>query len=261
MYLVIVFFLTLGIAGLVGVVETETLEQVPQTQETSDSTYQSDYFASACPDGTPGQFSVCADELVTGGGGGSSGSRETPMRECRYFANGTIDIPTMTVITAWVPVGSRLCIGDEVPKPTKSSGSAMSAEEIELRDRFTALAKRPVAWSSPGSQVEIEDEVEFHVQAESELVSGTLLGRPAQVRFRPISARWEVSGGDNFSGFSRRHAFSNPGGHWAEAFVFYEVDYRYSSANWVFAAATWELESNKLNIAVIERERRTLLVG
>jgi hypothetical protein len=109
--------------------------------------------------------------------------------------------------------------------------------------------------------VEYEDEVEFQVQAETELIGGTLLGKSAQIRFRPISARWEISGGISLSGFSRGYAFSNPGNHWAKAHVFYEVDYRYSSSNWVVKAATWELESNKLSIAVIERERRTLLVG
>ena len=259
MYLVIVFFFALGVAGIVGGSEAAPLQQVTQTQESSSSTYRSDYFASACPDGTAGQFSVCADEVVKGGGTGSSG--ETPMRECRYFANGTIDIPTMTVITAWVPVGSRLCIGDEVPEPGKAWGDYTSAEEIELRDRFTALAERPVAWWSPGAEVEIEDEIEFQVQAETDLIGGTLLGRAAQIRFRPISARWEISVGKSLSGFSRRYAFSSPGNHWAKAIVLYEVDYKYSSANWVFKAATWELESNKLSIAVIERERRTLLVG
>lgn len=137
----------------------------------------------------------------------------------------------------------------------------MSAEEIELRDRFTALAKRPEASWSPGSEVEIEDEVEFRVHADTEIVSGTLLGRPAQIRFRPVFARWEVSDGQSLSGFSRSLVFSNPGSHWAKAFALYEVDYKYSSSNWVFKAASWELESNKLTIAVIERERRTLLVG
>jgi hypothetical protein len=43
--------------------------------------------------------------------------------------------------------------------------------------------------------------------------------------------------------------------------VRYEVDDKYQSVNWVFAAASWELPSNKLLISVIERPRRTLLVG
>jgi hypothetical protein len=148
-----------------------------------------------------------------------------------------------------------------VTKPSTLSGTTKTAEEIEIRDRFTALAQRPTAWWSPGSEVEFEDEIELHVQAETQIISGSLLGRSAQIRFRPISARWELSNDKHLFGFHRSVAFSSPGDHWAKAYVRYEVDYKYSSANWVYQAASWELGANKLAIPVIERERRTLLVG
>jgi hypothetical protein len=249
MNLLIVFLLAIGFSNLMGDLET------------SPDFYRVDHLATECPDGIPGQFSVCADESVGGGGGSSGGSEEVPMRECKYFANGTIDVPTMTVITAWVPVGSRPCIGDVVAEPASSSNTTMTAEDIELRDRFTALAERPTAWWNPGSEVEFGDEIELHVQASTEVISGTLLGRSAQIRFRPVSARWELSTGKDLFGFHRTYAFSSPGSYWAKAYVEYEVDYKYSSEDWVYQAANWELSANKLSISVIERERRTLLVG
>jgi hypothetical protein len=249
MNLLLVFLFALGVGNFVGELET------------SPNSYRADYLASECPDGVPGQFSVCADEVVGGGGGSSGGSGEVPMRQCRYFANGTIDLPTMTIITAWVRVGSRPCIGDEVAKPNSSSATTMTAEQIELRDRFTAFVDKPVAFRSPDSDVEIDDEIEFKVKASTEVISGTLLGKAAQIRFRPVSARWETSNAKDLSGFQRSFTFSVPGAHWAKAFVTYEVDYRYSNANWVYSAASWELGSNKLSISVVERERRTLLVG
>lgn len=214
-----------------------------------------------CENSTPGQFSVCAEESSGGGGSGSGASGGTAMRECKYFANGTIDVPTMTIITAWVPVGSRPCIGDEAPDPNSSEGSWSSQAEIELRDKFTALAQRPLALWGPGGEVEILDPIELRVQAEAAVVSGTLLGRSADIRFRPVAARWEISTGSELYGFHKNHSFDAPGTYIARAFVRYEVDYRHSSANWVFSAAQWELSSNKLAIVVIERERRTLLVG
>lgn len=259
MNLLIVFLFAIGFANFVSDVDGSSDHLSSQTN--SSNSYRFDYLASECPDGIPGQFSVCADEVVGGGGGSSGGSGEVPMRECRYFANGTIDVPTMTIITAWVPVGSRPCIGDEVAEPASSSGTTMTAEERELRDRFTALAEKPSAWWSPGSEVEFEDEIELHVQASTEVISGTLLGRSAQIRFRPVSARWELSTGKDLFGFHRTFAFSSPGSYWAKAYVEYEVDYKYSSGSWVYQAASWELGANKLSIAVIERERRTLLVG
>jgi hypothetical protein len=261
MHLVILFLVAIGVSSFLGTYQSQpTLDNAP-SQSITKSSYRSEYLAKECPGGTAGQFSVCADEVISGGRGESGVSDKATMRECRYFANGTIDVPTMTVITAWVPVGSRLCIGDVAPKPGKASGDQLTAEEIELRDKFTALAKRPLASFKPGSEVEIDDQIEFNVQADTEIVSGTLLGRAAQIRFRPVSARWEISEGQRLSGFSRGYAFSVAGNHWARAYVSYQVDYKYSSDNWVIKAASWELESNKLAIAVIERERRTLLVG
>jgi hypothetical protein len=259
MNLLIVLLFAFGVTNLA--VDFQALSNHSSLQANSSTQDRVHQLASECPDGIPGQFSVCAGEVVGGGGGSSGGSGEVPMRECRYFANGTIDVPTMTVITAWVPVGSRPCIGDEVAEPSSSSGSTMTAEEIELRDRFTALAERPTAWWSPGSEVEFEDEIELHVQASTEVISGVLLGRSAQIRFRPVTSRWELSNGRDLFGFHRSYAFSSPGNYWAKALVSYEVDYKYSSANWVYKAASWELASNKLSIAVVERERRTLLVG
>ncbi len=212
-----------------------------------------------CVNSTAGEFSVCAEESVSGGDWGNSGG--PMMRECKYFANGTIDVPTMTIITAWVAVGSRLCIGDEIPKPSSSSGTWRSQTERELRGKFTAKASRPIASWAPGGEIEFGDPIELRVQADAEVVSGTLLGRQAQIRFRPISARWEVSDGSNLYGFQKTHSFDLPGSFVIRAYVSYEVDYKHTLGNWVFNAARWELGANKLTIAVIERERRTLLVG
>ena len=217
--------------------------------------------ADSCDASTAGQFTVCAEDSEADGNGGSSGSSGPAMRECRYFANGTIDVPTMTIITAWVEVGSRPCIGDQVAEPRSSSGSWQSQTVVELRDKFTALATKPLASWNPGGEIEFLDLIDLRVQAQTEVVSGNLLGKPAQIRFRPVSSRWELSDGDVLYGFHKSHSFDNPGTYLAQAHVRYEVDYKYASSNWVFEAAQWELSSNKLTIPVIERKRLTLLVG
>ncbi len=214
-----------------------------------------------CTAVTPGEFSLCDEDSTDSSDGGSLNPGQPAMRQCRYFANGTIDVPTMTVITAWVPVGSRPCIGDEVPKPTDASDYWETRTELELKDKFTAFAARPVAWFSPGGEIEIQDPVLFFVEADTEITFGTLLGKPAQIRFRPVAARWELSNNQSIFGFTKSHSFDQVGSYTARAFVRYEVDYKYQSSAWVYAAASWELPSNKLTVSVIERERRTLLVG
>ncbi len=214
-----------------------------------------------CTSLNPGEFSLCDEDSADSSDGGSLNPGQPAMRECRYFANGTIDVPTMTVITAWVPVGSRPCIGDEVPKPNDASDAWQAKTELELKDKFTAFASRPLAWYSPGGEIEIQDPVEFSVDVDTEVTSGLLLGKTAQIRFRPVAARWELSNNQSLFGFIKTHRFDQIGGYTARAFVKYEVDYKYQSSTWVFAAASWELPSNKLTLSVIERERRTLLVG
>lgn len=250
MHFLLVTFLAFGLANFANAWEA-------QSQAASCSTTAS----CDCENSTPGEFSVCAEESSGGGGSGSVGTGGAGMRECKYFANGTIDVPTMTIIKAWVPIGSRPCIGDEIPEPSSSSGSWSSQAEIELRDKFTAWAEKPIASWRPGGEVEILDPIEFRVQAETAVVTGTLLGRSAQIRFRPVASRWEISNGSELYGFYKSHSFDAPGSFFARAFVKYQVDYKYASSSWVFGAARWELGSNKLSIVVIERERRTLLVG
>lgn len=216
---------------------------------------------SECSTATPGEFSVCAEETAGSDSSGSGDPSGPSMRECKYFANGTIDVPTMTIITAWIPVGSRPCIGDEIPKPSSSSGSWQRQIEIELRDKFTAVVSRPIAGWEPGGEVEFADPVELWVRADTEVVAGSLLGKSAEIRFRPVAARWEITDGVELYGFQKSFSFTAPGTFVARAFVSYQVDYRHASGSWVLNAAQWELGANKLTIAVIERERRTLLVG
>lgn len=250
MHFLLVTFLAFGLANFANAWEAKSQAAGCSTTASCD-----------CENSTPGEFSVCAEESSGGGSSGSVGTGGAGMRECRYFANGTIDVPTMTIITAWVPVGSRPCIGDEIPEPSSSSASWSSQAEIELRDKFTALAQKPIASWEPGGELEIQDPIWLRVQAETAVVSGTLLGRTAQIRFRPVASRWEISDGSDLYGFHKSHSFDAPGTYFVRAFVKYEVDYKHASASWVFGAAQWELSSNKLSIVVIERERRTLLVG
>ena len=109
------------------------------------------------------------------------------MRLCSYYANGTIDQPIVTVITAWVEVGSRLCIGDVVPQ--ESYQTPARTIQDELHDQFTAYSNRPFAWWEPGDEVEFEDPALFRVSRNELSFTGDLLGQGATIRFRPVSAR------------------------------------------------------------------------
>ncbi len=211
-----------------------------------------------CPGGSAGEFSLCAGEESTSREReANSGSGEQAMELCQFYANGTIDIPTITIIEAWVPLNSRLCLGDEV---TAGSAPRVKSVSEQLEDRLTAISNRPYAWWEPGGEIEFDDPARFLVSGNDLDFEGELLGKTAQIRFRATNARWEFSDGASQSGFEIAKSFADIGDYRAQAFVRYSVDYKISGSQWVVGAASWELESNTLSVKVIELPRRTLLV-
>jgi hypothetical protein len=210
-----------------------------------------------------GEFSLCASNQsqsqvpsVNPPGGKP---KPKPQRLCRYYANGTIDQPTLSIITAWIDVGSRACIGDEENESVATATPARTINE-DLSDQITARSQKPTAWWDPGDQVEYDEMARFYVTRTTLEISGELLGKPAQIRFRPISARWEFGDGSG-NGFTADHSFALVGNYRVIAFVAYQVDYKYAGSAWVQNAASWELASNELRVPVVEYPRRTLLVG
>jgi hypothetical protein len=214
-----------------------------------------------CDSNQAGQFTLCASNQTQSQIPGSTNvlqPQPKPLRLCSYYANGTIDVPTISVITAWVEVGSRVCIGDEV-----SEGSYfVPARTIDddLSDSVTAVGDRPTAWWEPGDEVEFEEPATFRISSNSLHFSADLLDQAAQIRFTATSARWQFSDGGDGAGFAFTRSFENLGAYWAQGYVEYRVDYKIGSSSWVLGATSWELPANQLQVPVVEYPRRTLLV-
>ena len=219
------------------------------------------FLLGSCDSGTPGQFSLCAETgnqtQVPGTGAGNVTAK--PLRLCSYHVNGTIDVPTDTVITAWVEVGSRLCIGDVIPDFTPATPARTITDE--LADQFNAFSDRPYAWWDPGDEVELEDPASFHLSRSDLQISGELLGEAATIRFRAVSARWQFSDSATGAGFRFTRSFAEVGNYRARGFVKYEVDYQIASGEWVQNATSWELAADVILVPVVEYPRRTLLVA
>jgi hypothetical protein len=208
---------------------------------------------SVCSSNTPGSFSLC-DSQTTERTESSGAINAKPKRLCTFYANGTIDIPTMTVISAWIDIGSRLCIGDPIPEPAPPRTITE-----ELSDIFTANLDRPAARLLSRQRPETYESVVFEVDADSKTVAGKLLGDPATIRFRPVATMWVFSDGDSARGNNVSKFFSQQGTVWGKARVTYEVDYnRFGS--WVMDAASWTLTSNTVDLQVFDPPRKTLLV-
>lgn len=199
-----------------------------------------------------GEFSLCAKKEETKSTGTA---KPTPMRECKYYVNGTIDVPTQTIITAWVEVGSRLCIGDE---PVESKPVYRSVTE-QLDDIFSAKAQAPVAYRESRDNPEPFEAIHFFAESSDQRQTGSLFGEAAQIRFRPVGFRWEFSDGATGYGRSNTRSFDGEGNHSAQVFVRFEVDYE-TGGTWHHNAAQFTLGSNLVSVRIVDPPRRTLLV-
>jgi len=212
-------------------------------------------------DQTEGSFEVCATERITGREDMIRESPATPqpkpLRLCSWYANGTIDSPTLSVITAWVPIGSRLCIGDEVPEATRQ---VVSIDE-QVSDVFGAKSRTPFAHWSPGGEIEAGLPASFFVELAAGEFAGNLLGRSATIRFEPVTARWQFSDGEILSGFGVDRIFLSPGSLSAVVKVRVRASYQFDGGTWQQSDAEIWLSSNELAIPVVEIPRRTLLVS
>lgn len=211
-----------------------------------------------CPTQGAGSYTICQVEKTESNTKKpvATAPKPKPKRLCSYYVNGTIDIPTVSVISAWVEVGSRLCIGDEVPKPQTAKPKTLVEE---ITDAFTAYATKPFAFLSPGGEVEVGESVNFGVDLGGGSHTGELFGRSAEIRFWPTDVRWHFSDGQSLSGRNVSAQFAEPQQLRASATVYYRIDYRYPGSSWVIGASSANLDSNQLVLSVIDPPRRTLL--
>lgn len=212
----------------------------------------------SCPSQGPASYTICAVQQQTTTVKKPSASKPIPKpkRLCSYYVNGTIDIPTASIITAWVEVGSRLCIGDPIPVQVTPRPKTM-AEEIS--DAFTAFAAAPFAYVSPSSEVEIGEVAFFGVNPGGGNHQGALFGKQAEVRFTPVGYSWEFSDGQRSNLANPAVSFSDPQQLRAVVQVSYRIDYRYPGQAWVVGASALALNSNQVSLSVIDPPRRTLL--
>ena len=244
---------------------------------------------SPCPKSTGASFTICAQKNLT-----ASSVKPKPVakpvpkpiaaqkpvvrtvpvpkpkRLCTYYVNGTIDVPTSSIISAWVDVGARACIGDPKPKTTVRAAapvrSASPAPELKTvselaTEAFTAHAAPPFAYLRPSGEVEVFELVHFGVDRGGGEHVGELFGEPATIRFVAVAIEWSFSDGQRLTGQFVSASFGQPAQIRGSAEVRYRIDYRRPGGSWVLSASQASLVSNELVLSVIDPPRRTLLVG
>ena len=214
---------------------------------------------------TADSFTICAEKVEqsssrTGSRTVGTAPKAKPMRLCSYYLNNSIDSPTEGVITAWIPVGARSCIGDDPPEPQVAKKASVSQSSNALRDSLTSFSNRPFASWTPGQELEIFEFGQFSVEVNNRTTTGQLLAQTAKIRFTAGSITWQFSDSTTAAGRSVAKSFQSVGSFFAAAKVAYRVDYQMLGGDWVLDAATVTLWSNQLEIEVTEPQRRTLLV-
>lgn len=207
-------------------------------------------------------YTICAIERETSSvpqpGSAITTPQPKPQRLCSYYVNGTIDVPTSSVITAWIDIGSRLCIGDLPPEQREVAPIVSVSEAL---NSFTAFATKPFAYFTPVREIEVDEPVNFGVNLGGGTHSGSLFGRSAEIRFYPSSVSWKFSDGRQIQGRFVSATFEEPDMVFATATVWYRIDYRYPGQTWVLGASSTSLVSNQIALEIIDPPRRSLLTN
>lgn len=188
----------------------------------------------------------------SGGGGGQVGgsdSESAPEPVCNTMSS-FLDCYTVTSVG-----------GDEL---------VTVSDIATFRPRPAFDRMQPDGWTIVGL------DTNFWGVASTHIVSGTLLGRPADVRFIPIGyawnygdggtrssgtggAPWESLGLGEFEPTATSHIYSAPGTYTITLRVTYRAEYRFDSSGWAQVVGTLTVPANDL-VVTVGSSAKTVLV-
>lgn len=149
------------------------------------------------------------------------------------------------------------------PEPPPAGEPAVTLRDIALfRPAAPSNGMEPDGWGVVGLPTN------FVAEASVQTLSGTLLGRSADVRFHPVAYRWTHSDGAvvqssvpgstweelaqaEFTATETSHIYATSGEHMAELAVVYVAEYRFDGSAWRWIDGT----------LTVAGEPRTVLVG
>ncbi|TYL54088.1 hypothetical protein [Agromyces mariniharenae] len=149
------------------------------------------------------------------------------------------------------PNNLTLCAGD----PAAPQEEPAAPIVVTLRDIASFRPATPGNGMEPGGWAVVGLPANFVAAASVEVVSGTLLGQPADVRFTPVGYRWSHSDGGivesgspgatwdalgqrEFSPTPTSHVYVAPGEYTAELEVALRAEYRFAGSPWRSIAGT-----------------------
>ncbi|RXZ72008.1 hypothetical protein [Agromyces albus] len=161
------------------------------------------------------------------------------------------------------PINVAICAGDPQPDPEDPAPAIV----VTLRDIASFRPAKPGNGMEPGGWA-IEDlPANFVAAASVEVVSGTLLGQPADVRFTPVGYRWTHSDGATvesgqpganwatlglreFSATPTSHSYAESGEYVVELSVVLRAEYRFAGSGWRAIAGTLSIAGEPQRVLV-----------
>jgi hypothetical protein len=158
---------------------------------------------------------------------------------------------------------------DPVPVAAVTPGVSL-ADVAQFVPRSASIRSQPNGWAIVGAPVN------FFTDATAQVVDGTLLGRPAQVRFVPVSftwdhgdgtvsttvgpgASWKQLGQQDFTSTDTSHAYSSIGDRKVALTIAYSPSYRFDGGAWQQIPGTLPVVIGPVTIHVVQGS--TVLVG
>jgi hypothetical protein len=161
-------------------------------------------------------------------------------------------------------------------KPADPAPAAPAAPDVTLADvaqfvpRSASIRSQPNGWAIVGAPVNL------FTDATAQVVDGTLLGRPAQVRFVPMSftwdhgdgtvsttagpgASWKQLGQQDFTSTDTSHAYPSIGDRRVALTITYSPSYRFDGGGWQQIPGTLPVQVGPVTIHVLQGS--TVLVG
>lgn len=163
------------------------------------------------------------------------------------------------------PLNVAICRGN--PEPDPAAPAPAPDVVVTLRDIASFRPAKPGNGMEPGGWA-IEDlPANFVAAASVEVVSGTLLGRPADVRFTPVGYRWTHSDGAvvesaqpganwatlglrEFSTTPTSHSYAESGEYTVELSVVLRAEYRFAGSGWRAIAGTLSIAGEPQRVLV-----------
>lgn len=174
---------------------------------------------------------------------------------------------------------ASLCVGLYIPDaepgtPADATDPTAGAEDtaatvITLTDIASFIPRAAVQYMEPDGWMVVGLPTNFYAVIELHVVSGELLGQPADVRFTPVLYGWDYGDGTlathttpgatwaaqsltEFDQTATGHTYTAPGTYTITLTVAYTAEYRFAGGAWTPIAGALELPANPLTATAVD---------